>query len=280
MLQCRECGQLLIRTRDLAVSVCPKCRLRVLPVAALEATLTPDAARAFRERVALDDGQPGASCPSCRGTMRALDVAFDGLVVELDVCRHCQLVLLDPGEIDQLPRRPPPPPMDAAVAKREMAKARVEIERQRPRWLYSDDYELTWQQWIPALLRLPVDVDAPFTATPRATWGVAAALVVAFLIELTNQREFITQLGWIPAHPFRWLGLISLTSFFVHAGWLHLLGNLYFLLAFGPGVESRLGVRRSCSCSRSRRSSATSRTRSSSRARSCPRSERAEASAR
>jgi membrane associated rhomboid family serine protease len=67
---------------------------------------------------------------------------------------------------------------------------------------------------------------------------------VAFLIELTNPREFITQLGWIPAHPFRWLGLTSLTSFFVHAGWLHLLGNLYFLLAFGPGVESRLGVRR------------------------------------
>ncbi|KJK59707.1 rhomboid family intramembrane serine protease [Saccharothrix sp. ST-888] len=40
--------------------------------------------------------------------------------------------------------------------------------------------------------------------------------------------------GKIPA-------LSVFTSFFVHAGWLHLLGNMLFLFVFGPGVEERFG---------------------------------------
>ncbi|GAA2157301.1 rhomboid family intramembrane serine protease [Kitasatospora kazusensis] len=35
--------------------------------------------------------------------------------------------------------------------------------------------------------------------------------------------------------------LSVLSSLFVHAGWLHLLGNVLFLFVFGPGVEERFG---------------------------------------
>ncbi|MER5638617.1 rhomboid family intramembrane serine protease [Kitasatospora sp. NPDC002227] len=35
--------------------------------------------------------------------------------------------------------------------------------------------------------------------------------------------------------------LSVLSSLFVHAGWLHLLGNVLFLFVFGPGLEERLG---------------------------------------
>jgi membrane associated rhomboid family serine protease len=35
--------------------------------------------------------------------------------------------------------------------------------------------------------------------------------------------------------------LSVLTSLFVHAGWLHLAGNMLFLYVFGPAVEQRLG---------------------------------------
>ncbi|MFG2821070.1 rhomboid family intramembrane serine protease [Kitasatospora sp. NPDC048365] len=42
--------------------------------------------------------------------------------------------------------------------------------------------------------------------------------------------------------------LSVLTSLFVHAGWLHLLGNLLFLFVFGPGVERRLGRARFLLC--------------------------------
>ncbi|WP_354639753.1 rhomboid family intramembrane serine protease [Kitasatospora camelliae] len=45
----------------------------------------------------------------------------------------------------------------------------------------------------------------------------------------------------LPPVPGKLPALSVLTSLFVHAGWLHLLGNLLFLFVFGPGVEERLG---------------------------------------
>ncbi|KDN86398.1 putative peptidase S54 family protein [Kitasatospora cheerisanensis KCTC 2395] len=45
----------------------------------------------------------------------------------------------------------------------------------------------------------------------------------------------------LPPTPGKVPELSVLTSLFVHAGWLHLIGNLLFLFVFGPAVESRLG---------------------------------------
>ncbi|MFJ1702234.1 rhomboid family intramembrane serine protease [Kitasatospora sp. NPDC088346] len=45
----------------------------------------------------------------------------------------------------------------------------------------------------------------------------------------------------LPPNPGKSPVLSVLTSLFVHAGWLHLLGNMLFLFVFGPGVEERLG---------------------------------------
>jgi membrane associated rhomboid family serine protease len=36
-------------------------------------------------------------------------------------------------------------------------------------------------------------------------------------------------------------GVTMLTAFFVHGGWLHLVGNLWFLVVFGDNVEEFLG---------------------------------------
>ncbi len=38
--------------------------------------------------------------------------------------------------------------------------------------------------------------------------------------------------------------LTIVTSMFLHGGWMHLLGNVWFLYVFGPSVESALGSRR------------------------------------
>jgi membrane associated rhomboid family serine protease len=45
----------------------------------------------------------------------------------------------------------------------------------------------------------------------------------------------------LPATPGKSPELSVLTALFVHAGWLHLIGNLLFLYVFGPAVEARLG---------------------------------------
>lgn len=48
--------------------------------------------------------------------------------------------------------------------------------------------------------------------------------------------------------PHKIPALSVLTSLFVHAGWLHLLGNMLFLFVFGPGLENRLGRGRFLLC--------------------------------
>ena len=51
-------------------------------------------------------------------------------------------------------------------------------------------------------------------------------------------EQVVWRHGFIPAHPhFRDI----LSSMFLHAGWAHLIGNMYFLYVFGDNVEDRLG---------------------------------------
>ncbi len=75
--------------------------------------------------------------------------------------------------------------------------------------------------------------------------ALVAANLVAFLLGPTGPAA----LPWafVPrtllADP-AFGGLTILTSMFLHAGWMHLLGNVWFLWVFGPSVEEALGPRR------------------------------------
>lgn len=57
----------------------------------------------------------------------------------------------------------------------------------------------------------------------------------------THLDAVVGRWGFIPAEAFRWGGLTLLTSFFLHGGIWHLVGNLYFLLIFGDNVEDYIG---------------------------------------
>jgi membrane associated rhomboid family serine protease len=82
-------------------------------------------------------------------------------------------------------------------------------------------------------------LDALTLEVPLATWGIAVLLTAVFTYtELNGGSEAFAQ-----AHgydPSRAEPLAALAACFLHFGWLHLLGNLYFLLSFGDGVEQRV----------------------------------------
>jgi membrane associated rhomboid family serine protease len=54
----------------------------------------------------------------------------------------------------------------------------------------------------------------------------------------TNQGRAVCVFGQLP-HKVPFVSV--LTAMFIHAGWLHLLGNMLFLYVFGNNVEDRLG---------------------------------------
>lgn len=103
---------------------------------------------------------------------------------------------------------------------------------------------------------VPIRDDNPTTITPYVTYGLIAANVIAFLFEASLPpeqldgflhlaavvpRELTASFAGIPVNqpvP-EWSTLI--TSQFLHAGILHLAGNMLFLWIFGNNVEDKLG---------------------------------------
>jgi membrane associated rhomboid family serine protease len=63
-----------------------------------------------------------------------------------------------------------------------------------------------------------------------------------FLLELQGGDKFVAQWAVIPAaiaSGHAWITL--LTAMFMHGSWLHILGNMVFLWAFGPEIEDGMG---------------------------------------
>lgn len=79
---------------------------------------------------------------------------------------------------------------------------------------------------------------------PIVTYGLIALNVLFFLVELNGGDPFIDAWAFVPA---RFLSDPSsqfttiFTSMFMHAGWVHLGGNMLYLWIFGDNVEDRFG---------------------------------------
>jgi membrane associated rhomboid family serine protease len=60
----------------------------------------------------------------------------------------------------------------------------------------------------------------------------------------TAINYFFFQWGLVPENLMRGEGLITLlTSMFLHGGWMHIIGNMWFLWIFGDNLEDEMGHR-------------------------------------
>jgi len=79
---------------------------------------------------------------------------------------------------------------------------------------------------------------------PLVTYALIALNVLFFFVELSGGEAFIGKWAFVPsrflANPFGDL-LTLFTSMFMHAGWVHLGGNMLYLWIFGDNVEDRFG---------------------------------------
>jgi membrane associated rhomboid family serine protease len=63
-----------------------------------------------------------------------------------------------------------------------------------------------------------------------------------FLQELTYGNRFVRAWSVIPVHVIHGSHTITLvTSMFMHAGWMHIIGNMVYLWAFGRAIEDAMG---------------------------------------
>jgi membrane associated rhomboid family serine protease len=101
----------------------------------------------------------------------------------------------------------------------------------------------------------PLKDDNPTFTTPVVTWALIILNVAVFFYQLSlgpHGNRFVYQFGAVPAvitgaqtlssniaiiPPF----LSIFTSMFLHGGWMHLIGNMWFLWIFGNNIEEAMG---------------------------------------
>jgi membrane associated rhomboid family serine protease len=103
---------------------------------------------------------------------------------------------------------------------------------------------------------LPLRDDQARYSTPWVNYFLMGLNLLIFFFEATLDRRslnlLIGQFGVVPSHLLAFLAgspryslavvvLPFFTSLFLHGGWMHVIGNMWFLYIFGDNVEDYLG---------------------------------------
>lgn len=246
-LTCPRCKLPLneVRTSGGVLYGCNVCSGRAVTIELLRKRFTPESINPLWVHAIRGEGRTGLPCPLCRQPMIAVALP-DRAEICVDVCQRCHFVWFDAHEVDTLvPRQPEPIAAEPQLPQkaREML-AMAEVERLSKQAEGSDFNSAapdeSWKQ-IAAFLGMPVEFDAPEEQRkPWATWLLSIVIICVSLLAFSNLRELVQLFGLIPAEATRLGGVTFITSFFLHAGIIHLVGNMYFLLAFGNDVENFL----------------------------------------
>jgi len=208
-----------------------------------EADLSARAPGAFARRTADAAADPAGlgralACPTGDGAT-LVPWKLDALAVWMYRCPACQGWLCPRGTTDTLARRELQlgretafasfSPEERAAMARDIAAESAAAAPEPP---------LPLVQQVLALFGLPVVTRIRRERLPLVTWSLALVLVAVFVGELRGSGldEAAARLGYGPDHRGWWA---AVRATFAHAGWAHLIGNVYFLLAFGDGVEQR-----------------------------------------
>jgi membrane associated rhomboid family serine protease len=89
------------------------------------------------------------------------------------------------------------------------------------------------------------DADRRPLRLPLVTAIIIAVNVLMFLLELAGGDGFINRWSLVPADIVAGRNWITiLTAMFMHAGWMHIIGNMLFFWVFGPEIEDVMGSAR------------------------------------
>ena len=102
---------------------------------------------------------------------------------------------------------------------------------------------------------IPLHDINPTTRRPVVTLALVIVNALAFVFELLlgepGRTQLVYALGMVPGRVALFpvspeisavdAFLPLLTSMFLHGGWLHVIGNMWFLWVFGDNIEDRLG---------------------------------------
>lgn len=200
------------------------------------------------ELVRLTPAVGSRRCPRCSGGLAAARLRGAGGLI-LDECDRCGGLFFDAGELDRARKwRAEARLLSAEADKRtlrEFAERRTH-ERQGSITDGNIEVESAWASngnLLSYLLGLPVEEHSSRERRPYGLLALVATIVAVWLWQVASPESVWMGLAAVPIDIIAGRRIHTLlTAAFLHGGWLHLIGNLYFLWTFGDDVEDRLGT--------------------------------------
>ena len=246
MFDCPECHVALNKVdgNPGVYWLCPSCGGRAATVSLLRRLIPKDVVNRMWQAAWAEGCPQLRKCPSCGKSMKEVSAGDADNPFKLDVCTICQTIWFDANEYESIPKKMQeltfqerlPQEAREALALHEVSRIREEAEAE---W---EDSEAEWWQWIIGFFGVPIESQARELKThPWTTWVTALLILFVSLACFSDLQTWVNRYGLIPAEYGRYYGLTFLSSFFIHGGTWHLLGNLYFFVVFGDNVEEFLG---------------------------------------
>ena len=228
--------------------VCPSCQGRAMTLTVVQKVIPRQVVNSLWQKARDNRHSDGKTCPACKRRMAEVSISCGHRTENLDVCTGCHFIWFDPREFESLPKNAAPKvPKASQISDKEkearalirLEKLKIELRDQQDAYEASPD---AWWEVVVAYMGIPVEYNyTPLKHRPIATWLLAGVIAVVSFLTFRNLESVVTNWGLIPAEFSRHFGLTFVTSFFLHGGLIHLLGNLYYLVIFGDNTEDVLG---------------------------------------
>ncbi|HEV2455898.1 MAG TPA: rhomboid family intramembrane serine protease [Verrucomicrobiae bacterium] len=240
MATCPTCkiGLQSVRQREGLYYYCSQCNGRAVTMPQIRRMTGDRFASGLVRKMSTATQASWRACPFCLSPMKSFEVSDPP--VTLESCKPCVTVWFDAGKFEVLPEGMIDSP-DAVLLTAAEAEAKWKMQQQ---WALGEGYtadppDEVWK-WVP--LGLPVKYyDADMSGRPWTTWILSAVIFIVSVCAFFDLEDMVNQFGMIPDEALRYGGATLFTSFFLHAGFAHLLGNLYFFLLFAGEVEDFIG---------------------------------------
>jgi membrane associated rhomboid family serine protease/Zn-finger nucleic acid-binding protein len=244
MATCPTCniGLQTVRQREGLYYYCSECNGRAVTVPQIRRMTGDRFASGLVRKMSTATQVSSRACPFCLSSMKSFAVSDPP--VTLDSCKPCVTVWFDAGKFEVLPEGLLDSPEEVLLTAAELeSKRKAQQEWALGEGLLAEDPPDKVWKWILAAVPLnPVKYhNVEMSRRPWATWSLSAIIFIVSVCTFHNLDSVAEKFAMSPAHPLRYGGATFITSFFLHGGWEHLLGNLYFFLLFGNEVEDFLG---------------------------------------
>ena len=249
-MKCPVCANELkeIKSKSTLVDICPACKgiwfdpgeiANFVRTLAESKDIPPRIPQLFKSRTIKKADtlkEQGKSCPRCHQKLQIFNYACDSNVF-LDRCTSCEGIWADGGEARKIAVYLKVDPRVMAIGKDLIHKDEVfEDLKELGNILKKEVHPV--MLFMPKII-IPLADDNPRQRVPVVTISIIALCTLIFAIEMlfvSDPRAFFLRFGLVPIHFFS-IGLIS--SVFLHAGFLHFIGNMLFFWIFGDNVEDR-----------------------------------------